>query len=95
MKILTYYNGEQRTTIRLSSSEEKTVRDLCARHGFKRLQDYIYYVMDLGLTKGKGISKVVKEHARLEQLTTLETLIKDGRFVQALQMIGDMKNESR
>lgn len=28
-----------------------------------------------------------------EQLTTLETLIKDGRFVQALQMIGEIKGE--
>lgn len=27
-----------------------------------------------------------------EQLTTLETLIKDGRFVQALQLIGEIKS---
>ena len=60
--IINYYNKNgQRSSLSLTSKQKEAMELLCKRHGFNRLQDYVYYVIDCGLGKDVGVSTAVKD----------------------------------
>lgn len=55
---------------------------------------HVYPVCEIIKQKRRGNNpQIIAPIPTWERLSTLETLIKDGRFVQALQMIGEIKGE--
>ena len=49
--------------------QKEALELLCKYHNFKHLKDYIYYVIDSGLSDGVGVSLAVKEQMFNELLS--------------------------